>query len=224
MRKDVTLQQERGERILLVAAQYPADFAGAVPVAAIAQIQAGVSALQLLPADQKTGTDSAIGATTARRTLIDGMMKQLRALRRTFDQVKKRDASISGQLNLPSDEKDDTIVAAARAAITLLTPLVPKFVARGKNPDFLDELNADIAAFDTLTTSQQSGQMQSTGATSQIEATVKSLVDAYEDLDDFVENKWENEPEKLAQWHRAEKLGKMARNPGNATPVVKPTP
>lgn len=220
MRKDVVLQQERGERVLLVTGQFPADFSGVVPAAAIAKIQAGVLALQQLPAEQKVGGDTATGATGARRALINGMNKELRALRRTFDQAKKRDGSISGNLNLPSDGKDDTVVAAARAAIILLTPLVPKFVARGKSPDFLDELSEEIVDFDALTTSQQSGQMQSQGATTQIEATVEAMIDAYEDLDDFTENKWENEPEKLAQWHRAEKLGKMARNPGHATPVA----
>ena len=43
-------------------------------------------------------------------------MSELRALRRTFDQAKKRDSSMVGNLNLPSDGKDDTVVAAARAA------------------------------------------------------------------------------------------------------------
>lgn len=222
MRKDVVLQQERGERILLVTAAYPADFVGAVPAAAIAKIQAGVTALQQLPASQKVGTNTSTGATGARRDLINGMNKRLRGLRRTFDQAKKRDNTIIGSLNLPSDGKDDTVVAAARAAILILTPLVPKFVARGKSPDFLDDLSEEITDFDALSSSQQSGQMQSTGATSQIEATVEAMIDAYEDLDDFTENKWEAEPEKLAQWHRAEKLGKATRDPGNANPAPAP--
>ncbi|HEX8465127.1 MAG TPA: hypothetical protein VF627_10970, partial [Abditibacterium sp.] len=137
MNKDVVLQQERGERVLVLVSQFPADFASAVPANAVAQIRAGVSALQSLPADQKVGTDNATGATAAIRALIAGMNKQLRALRRTFDQLKKRDTSITGNLNLPSDDKHDTVIGAARAAITLLTPLVPKFVARGKKADFL---------------------------------------------------------------------------------------
>lgn len=219
MNKDVILQQERGERILLVVDAYPAEFADAVPAQAVAEVRAGVLALQQLPAEQKVGIDSASGATGAKRALILGMDKELRALRRTFNQAKKRDSSITGNLNLPSDNKDDTIIGAARAAMILLTPLVPKFVARGKSPDFLDELQSDIAAFDALVTTQQSGQMQSTGATGQIEREVAEMIDAYEDLDDYVENKWEKEPEKLAQWHRAEKLGKATRDPGNAKPA-----
>ncbi len=223
MRKDVVLQQERGERVLLVVEAYPTDFAGAVPAAAVAQIRAGVTALQQLPANQKTGTDNSTGATTAKRTLIKSMEKQLRALRRTFDQAKKKDKNITGNLNLPADEKDTTVIAAARTAILVLTPLVPSFVARGKKPDFLDTLNEEIADYDAIVATQQGGQMQSTGATSQIEATVRAMIDAYEDLDDFVENLWEDEPEKLAQWHRAEKLGKATRDPGNATPSAKTT-
>ncbi len=222
MNKDVILQQERGERILLVVEAYPADFAGEVPALAVAEVRAGVLALQQLPADQKVGSDNASGATGAKRALILGMDKKLRALRRTFNQAKKRDTSITGNLNLPSDNKDDTVIAAARAALILLVPLVPKFVARGKAPDFLDALQAEIADFDALSTAQQSGQMQSTGATSQIEREIAEMIDAYEDLDDFIENSWEDEPEKLAQWHRAEKLGKATRDPGNANPAPAP--
>ena len=219
MRKDIVAQEERGERILLVVDKYPGDFAGAVPSAAVSEIRAGVGELAQLPVSQKTGADASSGATAERRALIKGMESELRALRRTFDQAKRRDQNISGDLNLPADRKDATIVAAARAAIALLTPLLPKFVARGKSPDFLDELNADIAHFDALTAQQQGGQLQSQSSTQDLEMTVHDLIDAYEDLNDFVENKWANEPKKLGEWHIAEKLGTIRRNPGDANPT-----
>ena len=222
MRKDIVAQEERGERILLVVGKYPDAFADTVPALAVGEIRAGVAELARLPVSQKTGTDASSGATAERRAVIKGMEHELRALRRTFDQAKKRDKTISGNLNLPDDEKDATIVAAARAALAVLTPLKAKFVARGKSPDFLDELNADIAHFDALTSQQQGGQLQSQGSTQDLEMTVHDLISAYEDLNDYVENKWASEPKKLGEWHIAEKLGKIRRNPGDANPT--PTP
>ena len=222
MRKDIVAQEERGARILLVVDRYPDDFTSAVPALAVGEIRAGVAELARLPVSQKTGTDTSTGATAERRALIDGMAREMRALRRTFDQAKKHDKSISGNLNLPADEKDATIVAAARAALELLTPLKAKFIARGKSPDFLDELTEDIAQFDALTAQQQGGQLQSQTSTQDLEMTVHDLIDAYEDLNDFVENKWAKEPKKLGEWHIAEKLGKIRRDPGDANPT--PTP
>ena len=220
MDKDVVAQEERGQRILIVVDKYPTDFTEAVPTGAVSEIRDALGRLQNLPVDRSVGTDTSSGATGVRRALVNATMKELRALRRTFDQAKKRDPSITGDLNLPTDQKDDTIMASAGAAVALLTPLVPKFVARGKKPTFLDALQDDIARFNALTTTSQTGHLNQVTATSEIGEAVHDLVEAYEDLDDFVENFWEDETDKLAEWHRAEKLGKITRNPGAANPPV----
>ena len=222
MDKDVVAQEERGQRILIVVDDYPTAFTGAVPAGAVTQIRDALGRLQTLPVDRSAGADTASGATGVRRALVNATFKELRALRRTFDLVKKRDPSVTGDLKLPADQKDDTVMAAAGTAVKLLTPLVPKFVARGRKATFLDALQDDIARFNALTTTSQGGHLGSVTATAEIGAAVHDLVEAYEDLDDFVENFWEDEPMKLGEWHRAEKLGKITRNPGAVNPAPAP--
>ena len=219
MDKDVVAQEERGQRILIVVDKYPADFTGVVPDGAVTEIRDALERLKNLPVDRGVGADTSSGAIGVRRGLVNATNKELRALRRTFDQLKKRDVTVTGDLKLPDDRKDDTIMASARTAIELLTPLVPKFVARGKKPTFLDTINADVALFDALTTTSQTGHMNQVTATSKIGEAVHDLVEAYENLDDFVENFWEDETDRLAEWHRAEKLGKIQRNPGAVNPA-----
>ncbi len=109
---------------------------------------------------------------------------------------------------------------ATRAAVNLLTPPVPKFVARGEHQYFLDILNADIVDFDALVTTQQTAHIQSQGTTSQIEATTEALIDAYKTSTISSKTSEKQEPGKLAQLHHAEKSCEMARNLGNAILIV----
>lgn len=224
MKKLVIHQQERGERIINFAdnPNNEQDFQAADAVAALTIIRAQVTKLQALPEVQKISGDAAHGATGTMRNLRQKFLKDMRSLRRTLEQIKKKDSSIAANLEPPADQKDATILAAAAAYVTILTPLKAKFIARGKKATFLDALTDDIALFNQLQTAQQTGTAGREDAVGDISTTVEKLIAAIEDLNDIMENVYEDDPIKLAQWRRAEKLGTIARNPGaaqNSTPT-----
>ncbi len=104
----------------------------------------------------------------------------------------------------------------------LITPLQARFIERGKKPDFLSALQSDIAHYDELVSAQQSGSMAGETSTHGISRAVEALIDAIEDLDDIMDNVYEDDPEKFAAWNRASALGTIPRNPGNATPLATP--
>lgn len=221
MNKDVILEMERGQRVLGVVDKYPTDFAAQTPAAAVVIIRREVAALQTLPVDQTTGKATSTGATARKKTLLKELLKTMRGLRRTLLQLKKRDHSVTANLNPPVDEKDATIIATAQSYFDTLEPLKPLFIARGKKADFLDELQADIAEYNALVAAQESGTAQSEDSTDAIAQSEHHLIEALEDLDDYVLNMWENEPLKLGEWKRAEKRGVAHRNPGTVNPPQK---
>lgn len=218
-------QKERGERVILFAAAHPKPFAVATSEAAqdLVVIKREVAFLATGGTNQMTGAGQSGGATGAKTQLLRKMESDVRALRRTFDRIKTRDASITFDLDLPADRKEQTLVDTATAYLGAITPLKAKFIARGKSADFLDDLQNDLSQYAALVAQQQSGAATSENTTSAIDKSLNTLVDAIDDLDDIMDNLYEGDPLLYAEWNRASKLGTIARNPGNAHPKP-PTP
>ena len=213
-------QKERGERIEHFATDNPQAFSDPTSDASqdLAEIKTQVLFLQSGGVGQISGAGQSSGATAAKTQLLAKMEKDIRALRRTFGRIKTRDSSLSFDLNLPADGKEQTVVDTAKSYIAQITPIKAKFIARGKKADFLDALNNDLLLYAQLVTAQQTGQGGSQNETAAIEESVKNLVDAIEGLDDIMDNFYEDNPDKLREWNRIAELGTIARQPGHATP------
>ena len=119
------------------------------------------------------------------------------------------------------ERREELTVAAARAFAINALPLKQDFIDWGMETDFLEDLNADIAAYDAASQTQDTRYAGREGDTDDLEIAVKTLVDAIDDLDTLMNNILRSNPPVLSQWREASHYDKPPRAKRLPTP---PTP
>lgn len=86
--------------------------------------------------------------------------------------------------------------------------------------DFLEDLQADIAAFEAAEDDQEGGLTQRVGATRGIAEAVRTGVAAVRWLDPILRNKYRDQPERLAEWLSASRIERVPRAEKAANPAA----
>jgi hypothetical protein len=111
-------------------------------------------------------------------------------------------------LQILEDQADDspeqkTAKAALRA----------KFIAYEIAPDFVEDLRADRDALDACNASKQSDNHQGVESTSAIDTLLGQTKNIVTRLDAAIQNKYKNNPDKLAAWNSASRVERAPRKP-----------
>jgi hypothetical protein len=120
------------------------------------------------------------------------------------------------------------MLASARAFAADAVPFKAEFIRHEMPADFLDDLAADIAAFEASITEQNRSRDARIAATGSIDEAIERGIAALRQLDAIVRNKFRDDPATLAAWASASHVERVRRTaaPANAAmpSTPKPTP
>jgi len=128
---------------------------------------------------------------------------------------------LENEFQLPLEGNDKELLNAARAFARNALPLKAQFIAHEMPEDFLEDLAADIAAFEAAVAKQSDARGSHVAAGEVLDDLFGEGTELQRDLDGFMRNKFANNAEVLAEWTRA---SHVERAPRRKKPEGGPTP
>ena len=203
--------------------EHPGDFPPASVTAQLfTTLGSVITELDDNAAAKSSSDGTARQGTTTRSQAREALRDDLEAINRTARAMSDHVAGLDDKFRLPRGDNDQNLLSAARAFADDATPLSAQFIAHELPADFLDDLNADIAAFETAMGSQSSGVGQRVAAGAAIDDLVEQGNAAVRKLDALVKNKYTNNPAVLAQWTSASHTERGPRHSAPQTPPAQP--
>lgn len=215
-------QLGRGERVVGFSAQNPSYFAAGKAAQLLGIVQTQIAAIRQIAGQQEASTGSAQGATEGKDSLVAALRDDIVHIAATFRTLKKHDPKLDVTFVTP-ERREELTVAAARAFAINAVPLKQDFIDWGMEVDFLEDLNADIAAYDAAAQTQDTRYAGRESDTDDLEVAVQTLVSAIDDLDTLMGNVLRSNVPFLSKWREAshyEKPPRAKRVPPAPTPLA----
>ncbi len=188
---------------------FPAGSVGGKAAAVLGEV---VKEIHTLAGDQLVGEGEARQSVAGKDDALDDMWTMIRNMNRAANAFSDEMPNITDKFRLPRNRSQENTAATARAFITDAAPIKAKFVEYGLADDFLEQLQADIDAFNDEGTNADSGGEQRAAATEGLLDAAKRGMDISRKLDSIVKIKYQNNPQKLASWRVASHLEKAPKS------------
>lgn len=185
-----------------------------------ARFGAVITEIQTKAAEHRGGIGQALQTTIGRKEARIELRLDLEAIYRAA-----RIMGLANEFALPGEGNDKELLNAARTFAKLALPLKAQFIAHEMPEDFLDELNADITAFEAAITKQSETVGNHVAAGEAVDDLFDEGTELQRDLDGFMRNKFANNADVLAEWTKAshvERAPKRKKASGPATPPATP--
>ncbi len=197
-------------------AQFPAPTLGGRLLADLNVVRAELDAQA---ARQSSGRSSAKQGTTTRQEAREDLREDLEAISRTARAMSEDVPGLEDKFRRPHvRSSDQALLAAARAIAADAVPFKQTFIDYGLPSDFLEDLSADIAAFETAINAQESGRRGHVTATAAIDEIIERGMKIVRRLDAIVRNTFRDDPASLAAWLSARHVERAARRRQTTTP------
>ncbi len=143
-------------------------------------------------------------ATTARKEKARiTLRKNLMAISRTAQSVDFRKPEMSVTFSPPKKETDQDLLAAARAFAQNAEPFQEEFVHQGLPPNFIDDLETNIAAFEQSISERVSASRSSATAARVLKNSTARGHEIVARLDRVIRRVYREQEDKLDLWKRA---------------------
>lgn len=173
-------------------------------------------------ASEVSGIGDAREGTSTRRQAREELRADLEAIARTARAMSADTPGLDDKFRVPRNQNDQHLLAAARAFAIDAAPLAAQFIAHELPADFLEDLNADIAALEAAISNQASGRGSHVSARAAIDDAIERADEVLRKLDAIVKNKYANNPSVLAEWLSASHTERAPRR-RKAAPPPSPT-
>lgn len=192
---------------------FKAGSAGANNFAAV-----GAAALEM----EQSGAVQSSGAngqtTMQKGVALAELREDLRMIRRTARALAVDDSAVGELFRMSSGGNEQNLLAAARSFLTGATPLKDRFVEYDLPADFIEDLQADITAFEQSVTEKSSASGEKVSATASIGDAVKNGLESLRRLRAIVPNTYRDNPVKLAAWTSAGYVERAAKKKPETPP------
>lgn len=188
-----------------------------------ASVNAAITELQGHAARQVSGTPRETTTTKAVARL--NLEEDLAVISRTARAIALDTPGLEDKFRLPFRIGDLALVSAARAFLADAVPLKQEFVKYALPEDFLEDLEADIIAFETAIATKNSALSTRISATASIDEAMANGMRAVRQLRAVVRNRFRNDVAKLAAWASAshiERADKRRSEPPGEPPIPAP--
>lgn len=147
-----------------------------------------------------------------------------RELRADLEAINRaaRIMGLQNEFQLPAEDNDRLLLNAARAFAANALPLKAQFIAHEMPEDFLEDLAADIATFETAIANQSDAIGGHVAAGEVLDDLFDEATEHQKKLDGFMRNKFANNAEILAEWTRASHVERAPRREKSAPPPTQP--
>jgi hypothetical protein len=166
----------------------------------------------------RQGTASKSSACAALRDVLEAINRTAHVM--AFDMP-----GLDDKFRMPRGGDKD-LLTAARAYVVDATPIRDDFIRFGLPADFIEDLKADIAAFEQATTAQNQSLEQKTASTAAIDDAISRSMKALKQLDAIMRNVLRDDVKMLTAWITASHVERVPRRrktpPGPPPPGTKP--
>jgi hypothetical protein len=212
-------KQSRNLRVQVFGEAHANDFAPtSLGKQLFAALETIIVEIQGYAASEVSGIGDAREGTSTRGQAREELRADLEAIARTARAMAADTPGLEDQFRVPRNQNDQHLLAAARAFATDAVPLKAQFIAHELPADFLEDLNADIAALEAAIANQASGRGSHVSARAAIDDAIERADEVLRKLDAIVKNKYANNPSVLAEWLSASHTERAPRRRKTATP------
>jgi hypothetical protein len=178
-----------------------------------------VSEINEQAASEVSGIGDAREGTSTRRQAREELRADLEAIGRTARAMSADVPGLDDKFRVPRNQNDQHLLAAARAFAIDAAPLKAQFIAHELPADFLEDLNADIAALEAAIVNQASGRGSHVSARAAIDDAIERADEVVRKLDAIVKNKYANNAPVLAAWLSASHTERAPRRRKGGSPL-----
>lgn len=218
-------QHATAARVRDFGALHPTLFPGAQLTGQLmAAIAAAVNELNTHAAMHVASAGEARQGTTSKSSAREALREDMEGMNRTAHVMAFDIPGLDDKFRMPRGGDQD-LLTAARAYVVDATPMKADFIRFGLPADFIEDLIADIEAFEHATTSQNQSLEQKTASTAAIDDTLSRCMKALKQLDAIMRNVLRDDVEMLTAWITAshvERVRRRSKAPGPPPPPATP--
>ena len=174
-------------------------------------LQGAYDDLMWLGGEQNSAKDAGKSGTVLLSNLLAAIKADLTDLSQIAQAVDDEHPELHSLFRLPSENRDGVWIDAAKAALINLPPHLALFVEYGLEANFLVDLQADLTAYQTRDAARDSAHGDHREDTAAIANAVARGVKALQKLDTFLNITLRGNPDLLAAWQQAARLGDPRR-------------
>jgi hypothetical protein len=192
-------------------------------------VSSAISGLATQAAAQTSGV--ARQSTTSKAVARANLLEDLEAMSRTAKAMALDTPGLEDKFRLPRKASDVVLLNCARAYKADAQSLKTEFLKYALPEDFLEDLQADISAFEVASTTKNVTAASRVSATASLDEELAKGLKAVRQLQAVVKNMFRNDVAKLAAWasashvERSGSSGKLETelppNPPNPEPTLK---
>jgi hypothetical protein len=160
---------------------------------------------------QASGQSASLESTGSKSAARDELRRDLEAISRTARVMARSVPGIEDKFRAPRSISDQALLAMARAFAADALPLKQEFIRRGLPDDFLEDLAADIEAFERAVNQKIRKREAQVAATAGLDDAIERGVDIVRELDAIMRNKLASDPASLAAWLSASHIERTPR-------------
>jgi hypothetical protein len=185
---------------------FPSTTAGGKLFAAVSASVDGITSRGTQQAQRAVARDTSTAKAAARATLRESLLKISRMARA----VAAETPGLDDKFLVPRSHSDQRLLLAARAFVENATPVRDQFVAHHMPATFLDDLAAQIDAFEGALEAHAVIKESHAAARVGIADALASGLAAVERLDAIMPNALEQQRDTLAEWQSARHVSKQS--------------
>lgn len=176
------------------------------------QLQGVIARLESSSAEQASGIGQARQRTQSRGSARLSLRDALEAIHSVAVAM-----GLGEQFPLP-ERADASLLQVGRAAARDLTPLKAQFIAHEMPADFIEDLQAEIAAFETEIAEHGNAVGDHVQASEAIDEAIEEGIELVEKLDGIMRAKYASNRAVLAEWMSASHTERAPKRSANAAP------
>ena len=174
-------------------------------------LNAVITELGIHTSSQASQRGAARESSTGKAAARDELRRDMEAISRTARAMALSTPGLEDRFRAPRNLSDQALLALARAFAADAVPLKQQFIARGLPDDFLEDLAADIAAFEQTINRKIQRRGAQVAATAAIDGAIERGVNVVRELDAIMRNKYAEDGATLAAWLSASRTERRAR-------------
>ncbi len=184
-----------------------------------AQVGAAATELAAHVARRISGSTDARQGTASKAVAREALRAKLEMIRRTARSMSVTMGGLDQKFRIPRNMSDQELLGTAQSFSLDAAPLKADLIRFALPANFLTELDAQIAAFESAVNSQHAGRGRQVSATAGIDDALERALAAVRQLDAIVRNTFHDDPQRLAAWESARHIQRAAH-----TKQTAPTP
>lgn len=151
--------------------------------------------------------------TVSKAVAKENLLDSLKAIRRTAKLIDRDRPGFDEEFTLSRQLNESTLLNTAKIFLKRAQPSADEFIKYLLPTDFLEDLEADIEAFEEAISVGDQALSHRIVATTGIEEAMAEAMDLVDRLNGLIRNRYRDNALMLSAWNRARHVEKVARKP-----------